>query len=399
MVDEMFYGRRSVLDRLLRRAETGKLGQPLLLSGPEGCGKEATALEFARRLNCVQPETCEPGARCESCAKALTFQHPDIMWIGPAPATVDEAEVRELLAAKTANPFQQSPWAATAQIGIGDPEHPGPLSIRAVIRFLRRRAFQGRYKVVVAADCQRLNTSAANAFLKTLEEPPAATVILLLTTGTEGMLPTIVSRCQKIVLEPWPHETLVGLLRRLGDVDADTAEQAARLAGGNARRALHLLEPEARLLTAWATQLFAWIGDGDRAMAAVAADELHAGRLGHACLPAAAKPRDFEVKDLGRRRDRAIRLCELLNLHYSDAVACRELADRWVPRLPAAAATIRAQAARRLTATLLRDMMSIDDCARDIDRNLNIGLVMAALCEGLIDHAGRDQRQLRTATG
>ena len=72
--------------------------------------------------------------------KALGFQHPDIRWIGPAPASIDDAGVRDLLEKKIANPFYQDPAAATAQVRIGDPENPEPLTIRSLIRFLRRRA-------------------------------------------------------------------------------------------------------------------------------------------------------------------------------------------------------------------------------------------------------------------
>ena len=393
-----FYHRQSVLDRLLRSRDAGKLGQPFLLVGPEGSGKENTALEFARRVNCIAPETCCADDLCESCVKALTFQHPDIKWIGPAPAATDETAVCDLFAAKIANPFHQSGWASTSYVGIGDPEHPGPLTIRSVIHFLRRRAFQGAFKVVVVADGQRLNQAAANAFLKTLEEPPERTVIFLLTTGDEGMLPTIVSRCQKVYFEPWTESELMDILHDLRDVEPDAARDAARLADGNARQALALLQPEARLLKQWAGRLFDWIHDGDRAMAAVAADEMHRGQISHACLPADVKAKELDAKDLAQRRARAITLCELLNLHFSDAVACLELGDQWRPRLLGAESGIRRHAGTRLTSSLLRDMMAIDDAARELDRNINIGLVMATLCEGLIDHARDDQRHTRAAT-
>ena len=127
-------------------------------------------------------------------------------------------------------------------------------------------------KVAVIADGQRLNTAAANAFLKTLEEPPPATVIFLLTTGTEGMLPTILSRCQRIRFEPWPEAELARLLQEIGAVAEDVASAAARTAQGNARRGLALLGNEARLMTTWATLLFEGIHRQDRALAAIAAD-------------------------------------------------------------------------------------------------------------------------------
>jgi hypothetical protein len=370
--------------------QAGKLGQPFLLVGPEGSGKENTALEFARQLNCAEPASCGPDHLCESCVKAICFQHPDIRWIGPATAALDEGGVRELLDAKIANPFHQDPAAATAKVRIGDPEHPDPMSIRSLIHFLRRRAFQSPYKVAIIADGHRMNASAANAFLKTLEEPPPNTVIFLLTTGTEGMLPTILSRCQKIRFEPWPEDELTGLLVDIGGVDAERAAMAARTAEGNARRGLALLEDQAGLMLEWAGYLFDWIHQGDRAMAAIAADELHRGLLCHRCRPSSGAGK--KAADSGPiRRDRAIQLCELLNLHYSDAVFALELGEKRRPRLPGAAELTAGAAAFRRTGSLLDDIGRIDGTRGEIDRNINIGLAMAVLFEGLIDHAARDK--------
>jgi hypothetical protein len=76
----------------------------------------------------------------------------------------------------------------------------------------------------------------------------------------------------------------------------------------------------------------------------------------------------------------------LLNLHYSDALVCREAGDGWQPRFPEAASVVRRVAAQRPTAELLGDMARIDAAGGDIDRNLNIGLVMAVLFEGLQAH-------------
>jgi len=385
-----FLGRPAVLERLQKAREAGKLGQPFLLVGPEGSGKENTALEFARLLNCSSPETCSPVHRCESCVKALGFQHPDIRWIGPAPASLDDAGVRELLEKKIANPFHQDPAAATAQVRIGDPENPEPMTIRSLIHFLRRRAYQGAYKVAVIAEGQRLNTAAANAFLKTLEEPPPSTVIFLLTTGTEGMLPTILSRCQKIRFEPWSEDELTGLLADIGEVDEKRARAAARTAEGNARRGLALLGEEAGLMLDWASVLFEGLHRRDRALAAISADELHRGLISYRCRPdGGGKKLVADTNPL--RRDRAIQLCELLNLHYSDAVLWRELGEARRPRLPAAATLTAEIGNARSTAGLLGDIQRVEDTRLEIDRNINIGLAMAVLFEGLIDHAERDK--------
>ncbi|MBU8870227.1 MAG: hypothetical protein KOO60_05045 [Gemmatimonadales bacterium] len=389
-----FPGRRDILDQLLHLRAADKLGQPFLLTGPEGSGKENTALEFARLINCADPASCGPEHLCESCIKVLGFQHPDVRWIGPAPAAVKEDEVRDLMVSKIANPFHQSPWSATAQLGIGDPENPGPLTIRSVIRFLRNRAFQSPFKVAIVADSHRMNQASANAFLKTLEEPPPQTVIFMLSSSAEGMLPTILSRCQKIRFDPWPEAELIPLLQGQSGVDQKTAGQAARAADGNARRALSLLKPGAGIYLDWATRLFGWIQGSDRAMAAIAADELHRGVISHACElddEAAGTPEAKPAKDSSLRRERAIRLCELLNLLYSDTVACRELGQQWKPRLASASGMVAAAGPKRKTGSLLREMALIEGSRQEIDRNINIGLSMAVLFEGLIDHVERDK--------
>jgi len=120
-----FIARPEVLAKLLRLRDRGRLAQPLLLVGPEGSGKEGTALEFARLLNCAGPAACRAGAPCESCIKVASFQHPDIRWLGPAPATFNEADVRALLEQKLANPFSRGAESATSQVNIGDPRIPG----------------------------------------------------------------------------------------------------------------------------------------------------------------------------------------------------------------------------------------------------------------------------------
>jgi len=395
---QAFLGREAVVKQLQHTAAVGRIGQPFLFVGPEGAGKENTALEFARRLNCAEPATCGPGALCESCVKALSFQHPDIRWIGPAPAVIKEADILKLFQAKIANPFYRYPAAASSFVSIGDPEHPGPMTLRSLIHFLRKRAFQGKFKVAVVADSQRMNQSAANAFLKTLEEPPENTVIILLTTGTTGMLPTILSRCQKVRFEPWPENELTQLLQDVGHVSREEAEQAARTAAGNARRGLALLEPAARVMSAWALQLFDWIHRRDRAMAAISADELHRGLVSHACLIGDQTQKGLEAKEPVNRRDRAIQLCELLNLLYSDAINCRETGDQWRPRITQAAQLVAQASAGRRTDTLLEDMAAIEASRREIDRNLNIGLAMAVLFEGLIDHAEGDQASVGAGT-
>lgn len=423
MSSHFFPCRPGILERLVHLGTEGRFGQPLLFVGPEGSGKEATALEFARLLNCVAPLSCRPGAPCQSCAKAVTFQHPDIRWIGPAPAGFDEEDTLRLFAQKQARPFWNPPYASSSFVSIGEVENPGPMTVRYLLRFLQRRAFQGRVKAVIVANSQRMNAAAANAFLKTLEEPPEQTAIILLATGTEGLLPTILSRCQQIGFNPWPESELAELLVRIAGCDPRSAGQAALIAGGNARKAWGLLDELSPLLRGLAWRIFVWIQEGDRGRAGITADELHRGAPSHvfdadqvrafkthgkrpagqAAGDEAPGQQDVRADDgvstqATVRRDVAIQLCEWLNLIYSEAVKAREQAQDWRPLMPETAAFLGPWAARRRTETLLRDIARIEGARGDIDHNLNIGLVMAVLFEGLIDNAQKDQARLRAAT-
>ncbi len=397
--------REQLLQRLEQIRAAGRMGQPVLLSGPEGAGKEATALEFARRLACVAPATCTPAAPCESCAKALTFQHPDILWLGPAPARFDEDDVRTLFEAKQRDPFYRAPFASTANVGIGDSDHPGPMTVRYLIRFLQQHAFQAAQRAVIVADSQRLNTAAANAFLKTLEEPPDGAVIILLATGTEGMLPTILSRCQEIRVQPWPQEELAALLCELRGVDPETAASAAMVAAGNARRAVGLLQDIAPIVRKVALACAEWILEGLRGQVAILADEMHRGVPPHILNAEEAAvwktygkkggsgKKTSETGAVGIRRDLAIQLCEWLVLLYSEIMKCQELQDTWQMRVPQAQAFIEQAAKVRDTDSVLRDIELIEAARSDFDRNLNIGLLLAVLGEGLIDHAEKDRTE------
>ncbi len=379
-----YAGRTAIVERIVRLVEAGQVGQPFLFAGPSGVGKEATALEIARRVNCVAAANCTADAPCESCAKAVTFQHPDIRWIGPAPAGIDADAARDLFAAKVDNPFYQADFATTSQVLIGDPEDPGPLTIRALIQFLRRQAFQGRWKVAVVADAHRLNAAAANAFLKTLEEPSPASLIILTTASTAGMLPTVLSRCQRVAFEPLPEDELVEILRRVAPDQADGAEAAARLADGSARRAMALLGPEAQAMWTWTAQVFTALVEGRVGDALVVSEHLNAG----------LRPTDEgweETKDLGQKRQRAVLFCEMLAQLYGETVACRERAQAWRPRAPELQAVVRRAADTRRTESLLADIVRVDTARNEVDGNLNIGLCTAALLQDLSDHARRER--------
>lgn len=184
-----------------------RLGQAYLLAGPEGVGKRLFARELAKALVCEQPPAplaaCD---RCPGCAQAEAGTHPD------------------LLALRTPEGKQELPTE----------------DMRAFCARLARKPVRGARKVGTVEDADDLNAASANAFLKTLEEPPPGAVLLLVATDAERQLPTILSRCQVVRFAPLPDADVCAVLEAHGVADAPQRERLARLAGGSPGRALAL---------------------------------------------------------------------------------------------------------------------------------------------------------------
>lgn len=179
----------------------------LVFAGPEGVGKRLTALALAQALNCLSPvehdgmrDAC--GA-CTSCRRIAKGIHPDVVFVRPD----DNASIKV------------------------DP-------IREVIGQTAYRPYEGRSRVVVIDGADMLETSAQNALLKTLEEPPARNVFVLVTSRPDDLLETIRSRCCLLRFAPVPPDEIARvLIGEHGQSEAD-ARAAAALAGGSFGRAL-----------------------------------------------------------------------------------------------------------------------------------------------------------------
>lgn len=180
---------------LLQKAlVSARLGQAYLLYGPHGVGKRLTALQFAKTLACrvASAEACDT---CTSCHKIATGNHPDVVFVSP-----DGASIRI--------------------------EH-----IRAVQRQLSYKPYESQYTTMIIDGCESLTPPAANALLKTLEEPPVSALLLLLTSKKDALPLTIISRCQLVPFRPLTPSHIRAILVRQG-MDQATAAIAATLAEG-----------------------------------------------------------------------------------------------------------------------------------------------------------------------
>jgi DNA polymerase-3 subunit delta' len=194
-------GQERAVDALSRAIAGGRLPHALLFTGPNGVGKTRLALELARALNCTGTEP--PCGVCLHCRQIQAGSHPDV-------TVVERPEDKDSIT------IQQ---------------------VRELREVASLRPFQASHKVYIIAGAEALTAQAADALLKTLEEPQPQ-LTLVLTAAEDDALPgTIVSRCRVIALQPVETPTIVALLERNG-VDGSTAARIARLARGSVGWAL-----------------------------------------------------------------------------------------------------------------------------------------------------------------
>ena len=184
----------------------GGMPHALLLSGPPGVGKGTLAEDIAAALLCLAPDPAlRPDRTCRACRAVEHGNHPDV--------------------------HRLEPTGAGAVIPIGGPgrEERG---VRDLVRELALLPVEGGARVAIVGSADRMTEDAQAAFLKTLEEPPAGTVLLLTASDEERLLDTIRSRCVRIRLGPVPRREIEDLLVDRGLADAPIAARLARLSGG-----------------------------------------------------------------------------------------------------------------------------------------------------------------------
>ena len=209
-VEERLIGHDAVLKHIRSAVSAGRVSHAYLVEGAEGAGKKTLAGQFAMALLCKAPENGEPCGRCDSCRVFLSGNHPDMHYIRPGEkGTLPVQRIREELV----QDMEILPYYA------------------------------GR-KIYIVERAHLMNAQAQNALLKTIEEPPAYGVILLLAESVQSFLPTVRSRCVLLRLLQLPEEKVRKILTGRYGVEESTARACAALCGGSVGQALRLARSE-----------------------------------------------------------------------------------------------------------------------------------------------------------
>jgi DNA polymerase-3 subunit delta' len=215
-------GHDAVVEQFRRALARGRLASTFLFVGPPGIGKHTLAVKLAQALLCQQHDPAElaPCGHCPNCVQVLAGTHPDLL------------QVRK--------PADKS--SLPVDLFIGSRER---RMQEGLCHDIRLKPFMGGRRVAIIDDADYLNEESANCLLKTLEEPPPRSVMILLGSSADRQLPTIRSRSQIIRFDPLPEELVADLLLSRNIVsDRAEAERLARHSEGSLSRAEELADPE-----------------------------------------------------------------------------------------------------------------------------------------------------------
>jgi DNA polymerase-3 subunit delta' len=246
------------MEQLERARRNNRVAHAYLFFGPDGVGKERVAFAFARALNCAAEEN-PPCGSCESCRKIEKLSHPDVRLVAPERELVDRGLIE-----------REKGGLPSAQIKNAQLDELSDL--------FRHRPYLGRWKVVVVVDADRMNANSQNRFLKTLEEPSADSVIILVTAHPEALLPTVRSRCQSLAFGPLATDQVSRFLKRKHALDDDRARVLAAMAQGSLGRAEAIARGDVLQDRDGLVEGFARVLQGDLADVLDLAEEYSQGR-------------------------------------------------------------------------------------------------------------------------
>jgi DNA polymerase-3 subunit delta' len=295
----------------------GRIAHAYLFYGMEGVGKRTAAAVFAAALTCREPDP--PCGACRSCGKAGRRVHPDIVTVQADGQFIKIGAVKEL---------QDQ---------------------------LQFRPSEGNRRVVILSEADRMNAAAANALLKTLEEPTAGNVLLLTTSRPHALPMTILSRCQHLRFTPLPAEEVARFLREKEGLDAEAAGVLASSSGGSIGKALEMNREEHLALR-------------DGVLEHLTGDS-----------PADLLRRLAFAGCFGAEREGILERLRILRTGYRDALVLRETGETERLVFRDRPDAIRAVAGRLAGRELLANIAAVEAAMDAVERNANKSLTLDAL--------------------
>jgi DNA polymerase-3 subunit delta' len=298
-----------------------RIAHAYLFYGMEGIGKRTAASVFARALNCEGE--FPPCDACASCRKARHQNHPDIITITAEGQFIKIGAVKDL---------QEQ---------------------------MKFRPREGRRRVFIMPEAERMNATAANALLKTLEEPSAGNILLLTTSRPHALPMTILSRCQHLRFTPLPREEVARFLQEKESLDRKASTVLAASSGGSIGRALEMKRDD-------------WLTVRNGIIEYLSEDN-----------PTDPLKRLAFAARFGTEREEILESLEILRTCYRDAIVFQETQDTGRLIFQDRTALIQAVAGRLSGRNLLHNLDTVEAAMGAIDQNANKTLTLETMAINL----------------
>ena len=328
------YGQQHILRQLEPSLGQGRLAHAYLLTGPPHIGKMTLAVNLAQGVNCLQG----PGAPCGECSQCERI------------AAGNHADVRVVRVAQ-----REEGGPARTVIGIDD--------IKDLLHQASLKPFEGKCTVMIIERAELMSDEAANALLKTLEEPPPQVLILLLTGNADGLLSTIRSRCRTLELLPVPRREMVERLEQEHGAAPELAERLGRLSRGCIGWAINVL-------------------DNPQVLEQREADLEQIWEVCQSGLPERFNYANELAGQFSRDRDAARELLFLWLQWWRELALIKEGAEDYVRELEFLT-QLRQHASQVSTPQVVGFLKSVERCLEALDRNANPRLALEVLMLGL----------------
>lgn len=247
MLFKEIIGQDHIKKQLIKTVEDNRISHAQLFMGPEGSGKLALAIAYAQYINCENKGESDACGICTSCRKYKKYVHPDLHFVFPVkkssetkPENSDDY-VEIWRNALLENPYiNPRTWYQKLDLENKQGIIPTNESNR-VINKLYFKSFEAEYKTMVIWLPERMHQHAANKLLKLIEEPPPKTLFLLISENPDALLPTILSRTQKLRIPKIDDESMFNAITDHFGLESKKAQEVVHLANGNYLEALHFI--------------------------------------------------------------------------------------------------------------------------------------------------------------
>ncbi len=230
-------GHTAIKNQLTQSVKDGHVGHALMFLGPEGSGALPMAIAFSGYIFCENPTDEDRCGVCTSCVQMNAWSHPDLHFSFPV-VKQKKSETADKHAKNFLGLLKEDPYMTLKswELAMGEEKKKSIISAeesQEIIRSLSLKSFKGGHKIMIVWRADKMNISAANKLLKTLEEPTQKTIVILVAVSPEDFLPTIVSRTQKVNCGKLTDSDIADGLEKQYQIDPTSAKKYAHISDGN----------------------------------------------------------------------------------------------------------------------------------------------------------------------